>query len=215
MAELLPQVPPKRLSIVGVPLPLDDDVIQHFDSLLGKVNAQMNHAVGKAVRTAAQRKQMPRFEGTAVRTIMDTADAVLAKVNGTDSDLGVVDVGIAVHKMLAYARQHRHLSDDQRLKLVVVVAAMAGDSTALAARLRANAPRVRTNRLRAAMSNELRNKPGANWLTLLVGLRLAGIVKRHDDAVILWDDHQNVERTTATSTFQKWVALHKRNSSAG
>lgn len=233
LAELLPKVPSRRRSFDGIALPMGDiqddddsqdddairhdDIIRHFDALLEKVNAQMNHAVGKATPTAV-RKQMPRFEGTAIRGecgILATADAVLAKVGGTDSDLGVVDVGIAIHKMLSFARHRRYLTDDQRTKLPVIVAAMAGDSTALAARLRANAPRVRTNRLRAAMSDELRNKPGANWLTLLVGLRLAGIVKRHDDAVILWDDHQNVERTTATSTFQKWVALHKRNSSAG
>jgi len=203
LAELLPQVPSRRLEIGGIALPLDDDVIQHFDALLEKVNAQMNHAVGKATPAAVQ-KQVPRFEGTAVRTIMDTADAVLAKVSGTDSDLGVVDVGIAVHKVLAFARQHRYLSDDQRTKLPVIVAAMAGGSLAVQNAIAAARPRTRRQDLRAAKVAEQKKKHHASWQVLLYRLQADGQVDSWDESTIRWTDEQGNSRTTAISTFQRW-----------
>lgn len=204
LAELLPQVPSRRLTIEGGTVPLDTDVIEHFDALLAKVNIQMNHAVGKAVRKAKQRQQVPQFEGTDVRVILATADAVLAKLSGTDSDLGVVDVGIAVHKVLAHARQRQHLSDDQRLKVSVLVAAMSGNSVALANQIRATAPRVRRVYLRDAKRAALEEKPRANWLRLLYTLKSGGTVKSWDNKTVFWTDKQGQSRRTALATFQRW-----------
>ena len=219
LAELLPKVPSRRRSFDGIALPMGDiqddddsqdddairhdDIIRHFDALLEKVNAQMNHAVGKATPTAV-RKQMPRFEGTAVRTIMDTADAVLAKVSGTDSDLGVVDVGIAVHKMLSFARHRRYLTDDQRTKLPVIVAAMAGGSAAVQSAIAASRPRTRRQDLRAAKLAEQKKKPDANWQVLLYRLQADGQVDSWDESTIHWTDERGQSRTTAVSTFQRW-----------
>lgn len=209
LAELLPQVPSRRLEIGGIALPLDDDVIQHFDALLEKVNAQMNHAVGKATPTAV-RKQMPRFEGTAIRGecgIRKTADAVLAKVGGTDSDLGVVDIGIAVHKMLTYARQRRHLSDDQRVKLPVIVAAMAGGSLAVQNAINAQRPRPGQDRegpIRRIVRGERSHDPYRTWAEVLDSICSAGadaavrevIIECRDGRLHYWWDEEHGERTS-------------------
>lgn len=220
LAELLPKVPSSRRSFHGIALPMGDiqddddsqdddairhdDIIRHFDALLDKVNIQMNHAVDKAVRKAKQRQQVPRFEGTDARIILATADTVLARVSSTDSDLGVVDVGIAVHKVLAHARQHRQLSDDQRVKLPVIVAAMAGGSAAVQSAIAASRPRTRRQDLRAAKLAEQKKKPDANWQVLLYRLQADGQVDSWDESTIHWTDERGQSRTTAVSTFQRW-----------
>jgi len=220
LAELLPQVPSKRLTYEGGRLPLADrviehldgtqeklNVIEHLDALAAKVNAQMNHAVGKATRTAAQRKQMPRFEGTDVRVILATADAVLAMVSGTDSDLGVVDVGIAVHQMLASVRQHRQLSDDQRVKLVVVVAALAGGSVAVQNAINAQQKRPGQDRegpIRRIVRDERSHDRHRTWAEVLDSICSAGadaavrevIIECRDGRLHYWWDEEHGERTS-------------------
>lgn len=207
LAELLPQVPSRRLTIEGGTVPLDTDVIEHFDALLAKVNIQMNHAVGKAVRKAKQHKQVPQFEGTDVRVILATADAVLDMVRGTDSDLGVVDVGIAVHKMLTYACQHRHLIDDQRVKLPVIVAAMAGGSVAVQNAINAQQPRPGQDRegpIRRIVRDERNHDRHRTWADVLHSICSAGadaavrevIIECKDERLHYWWDEDHEERTS-------------------
>lgn len=176
LAELLPSVPSRRLTIEGGKVPLDDEVIQHFNTLLDMVNAEMAHAVRKAV-PPAERKQMPQFEGNDVRVILATANEVLDRVRGTDSDLGVVDVGIAIHKVVASVRQHHYLSGDQRLKLPVFVAAMAGGSVAVQNAINAQQPRPGQERegpIRRIVREERSHDRHRTWADVLDSVCSAG-----------------------------------------
>lgn len=111
------------------------------------------------------------------------------------------------HMKLGRILIDRYVCKEWKRELPLIVASIGGESTSQKAKLIAKQPRPRPlNELKGHKLAALKRNPNLTWKQLLPHLTSLSIVTNWDDTNVHWLAENGDERTTLTTTFQKWKA---------
>lgn len=111
------------------------------------------------------------------------------------------------HMKLGRILIDRYVCKEWKRLLPLTVASIGGAFTSQTAKLRAKQPRPRPpNELKVHKLAALERNPNFTWKQLLRHLTGLSIVTHWDDTNVHWLTENGDERTTLTTTFQKWKA---------